>query len=236
MKPLRLTILVSLILCIISLFVSFAIASMYSVFIEEWFSYLVSLTVGIFSSSLLICVCSLINLKDKRREVAYSYYPHFYQIKQNLEYLSLYLDQHQITSGIVSINAKSDQIMIETLSLFARELSEVLNIERITSMSGNRYERRKNHIKKNRLAYVEHNYKTQCAKAFLCCTRVLNELKRLPLYREGETMKEATQIITENWDSFVTLMEVTGEYNASCEKFEGKLDDITGRDLTSTEE
>ncbi|MEN6419702.1 MAG: hypothetical protein ABFC73_12360 [Clostridiaceae bacterium] len=235
MKPLRLTILVSLILCIISLIVSSAIASKCSAFIDEWFAYLISLTVGIFSSALLVCVCSLISLKDKRRGVAYSYYPHFYQIKQNLEYLSLYLDQQQTATGIVSISKSSDQIMIETLSSLASELSEVCNIERITPMTRDRYEKRKNHIKKNRLAYVEHNYKTQCVKAFLRCTRVLNELKRIPLYRKGENIEEAKQIITKNWNLFVALMEETGDYCVSCDKFEEKLDDVTGRNLSSIE-
>ena len=205
--------------CLISLVISLALTIYSSRLLANWFTYILSVVVGVFSSSLIILISSVISLKVRKREVASSYMLPMSQLNTELELLSLFFNSNRITLESALSNTQEYSRLEDIFSQLVEKYTTILLIERMSWVSQKQYDRHINTLSKQRLPYIECTFKKFSGQAASCCTIILIMLKRHPFYNDNTQLAELNLVFHQQIAILNELVRPNGDYDKCIKEF-----------------
>jgi len=220
MRAHRLTIKSALSISIVTLISSFVLVLYSAKFLENWFAYFLALIVGLFTSSLIILITSIVNLNVRKKEIACDYILLLMQFRTEVEQLNLFYAKHKVKPGVASISTDEASQLEHLYKGLVDILTPLLSLERMSWLSQKNYDRHIKRLPRNKLAYIEPTFKKLCAEASAICTTIYSLLRRLPLYEDEKQHAECLNIISEKINSFEQLTRPKGELDLCINNLE----------------
>lgn len=215
----RLTIKIASVICSITLVASFFITLYSTSFLDNWFTCILSLVVGLFTSSLIILVGSVVGLTVRKREVASSYMLPMSQLNTEIDLLRLFFTKHHIAlDATYSYHEEFSKLEV-IFSLLAEKYTTLLLIERMSWVSQKYYDHHISVLSKQGLPYIECTFKKLSAQAASSCTIILALLKRYPLYSDSNQFAELFAVLRDQLAKLNDLISPEGEYDECIKKF-----------------
>lgn len=216
----RPTIVVTTIVCVVSIVTSLLLTINSVRFLTNWFTYILSVVVGVFTSALIILISSIINLNVRKREVASSYMLPMSQLNIEIDLLRLFFVKYHITlDSTLSYHEEFSKLEV-VFSQLAEKYTTLLLIERMSWVSQKHYDQFASILSKNRLPYIENTFKKLSAQAASCTTVVLALLKRYAFHDDNGKTTDLFSVFRDQMTVLNELIRPDGEYAECMTKFE----------------